>query len=209
MYYTGIDVHPKRSQFQMLDEDGALGLTMNVPTTIAGFEQYFSKLDAPTRVTFEASCCYWWVHEHLTHHPQVVHTTVVDPRRSRRLSEELSVQRGYGRAKNDRIDTEMMAEQDRLKLAPAIHVPTAEQLRVRSLNRHRFLLVYDRTAARNRIYGLLCLHGAIVQTAKFVDDPEYRTRQLQTMPDYVHFLAAHQVAQIELFTKQVHACEKE
>jgi hypothetical protein len=73
----------------------------------------------------------------------VAHLNVVDPRRSRSLSAELSVQAGYGRAKNDRIDTEMMAEQNRRGLAPTIHVPTPEQLHRRTLNRHRFVLVKE------------------------------------------------------------------
>lgn len=209
MNYTGLDAHPKRSQFQHIDEDGALGLTMNVPTIPEGFNAFLDKLDGSTRITFEASCCYWWLHEHFKNHPKVSHINVVDPRRSRKLSEELSVQRGYGRAKNDRIDTEMMAEQDRLGLAPTIHVPTTEQLEMRTLNRHRFILVMDKTTASNRIYGLLSMHGVFPTISKFVTEADYRNQILTSLPAYVQFIAQNLVAQVHGFEKQIQLCEAE
>ncbi|MDZ7360354.1 MAG: IS110 family transposase [candidate division KSB1 bacterium] len=209
MYYTGLDAHPKRSQLQHIDEDGALGLCMNIPTTPEGFNRFLDKLNGPTRITFEASCCYWWLHEYFKNHPKVAGVNVVDPRRSRKLSEELSVQRGYGRAKNDRIDTEMMAEQDRLGLAPTIHVPTAEQLKMRTLNRHRFILVFEKTTASNRIYGLLSMHGVFIVISKFVDDSDYRNQILQPLPPDVQFIVQNFVVQVHGFEKQIQSCEDE
>jgi transposase len=209
MYYTGIDVHPNRSVLQMLDEDGALGFHTRVPTTVAGFDKVLNQLDTPTRITFEASCCYWWLCEHLKNHPKVAHVNVVDPRRSRHIAEELSVRRGYGRAKNDRIDAEMLAEQDRLQLAPRIYIPTPAQMHPRTVNRQRFILVYDRTTVRNRLYGLLCLHGVVIQTAKFISNTDYRQRHLEKMPGYVRFIVDQHLAQIELLTRQIDACEHE
>jgi len=209
MYYTGLDAHPKRSQLQHMDETGALGLTMNVPTTREGLNTFLDKLDGPTRITFEASCCYWWLHEFLTSHPKISHINVVDPRRSRQLSEELSVQQGYGRAKNDRIDTEMMAHEDRLGLAPIIHVPTAKQLETRTLNRHRFILVLEKTMAANRIYGLLCMHGVLCQAAQLVDDAAFRQQLLQPLPNYVKVIADNFIGQINLYQKQMQWCEEQ
>lgn len=209
MYYTGLDAHPKRSQLQHMDETGALGLTMNVPTSRDGLNLFLDKLDGPTRITLEASCCYWWLHEFLASHPKVSHVNVVDPRRSRQLSAELSVQQGYGRAKNDRIDTEMMAHEDRLGLAPIIYVPTAQQLEARTLNRHRFILVLEKTMAANRIYGLLCMHGVSCQASALVDDSALRQQILQPMPNYVKVIANHFIGQIHLYHKQMQLCEEQ
>ncbi len=209
MYYTGLDAHPKKSQLQHMDETGALGLAMKIPTTRDGFNKFLSKLDSPTRVTLEASCCYWWLHEFLTSHPKVSHVNVVDPRRSRQLSSELSVQYGYGRAKNDRIDTEMMAHEDRLGLAPAIHVPTAKQLEARTLNRHRLVLRIEKTMAANRIYGLLCMHGVLCQAAQLVDQATFREQLLQPLPNYVKVIVEHFITQIRLYRQQMQLCDEQ
>jgi transposase len=62
---------------------------------------------------------------------------------------------GYGRAKNDRIDAEMMAEQDRRGLAPKIIVPTLQELEIRTLCRHRMDLVIQRTRIINKTHAIL------------------------------------------------------
>jgi transposase len=192
-----------------MDETGALGLSRNIPTEAESFNKVFDKLNGPIRITFEASCCYWWLSELFKKHPQVCHVNVVDPRRSRKLTEELSVQCGYGRAKNDRIEAEMMAEQDRLGLAPRIHLPTAEQLEMRTLNRHRFVLVHERTMASNRIFGLLCMHGVVTSASKLVDDASLRDKVLQPLPTYVQFIVENLLTQINLYNKQIQLCEDE
>jgi len=90
---------------------------MTVTSSPTGFDAFFDKLDAPTVIPFEASRGYSWLHQYFSNHPKVYRVVVVDPFRSRKIAEDLSVQRGYGRAKNDRIDSEMLAEQTRLGLA--------------------------------------------------------------------------------------------
>lgn len=55
MYYTGCDAHKRSCTLQHIDEDGALGLSMKIPTTSEGLDSFLDKLDAPTVVTFEAS----------------------------------------------------------------------------------------------------------------------------------------------------------
>ena len=207
MHYIGIDAHPRRSQLQHMDETGALGLSRNIPTDADSFNKIFDQINGPIRITFEASCCYWWLSEFFRKHPKVSHVNVVDPRRSRKLSEELSVQRGYGRAKNDRIEAEMMAEQDRLKLAPSIHLPTAEQLEMRTINRHRFILTHERTVASNRIFGLLCMHGVVTSASKLVADPCWRDDILRAKPFSVQFVAENLITLIHLFDKQISLCE--
>lgn len=111
--YTGLDTHSRYSQLQYMEEDGSLGLFKSVPTTPEGFDLFLSQLDDPTIITFEAGRNYWWLHELLKAHPKVSDVYVVAPRRSRKIASELSVISGYGSAKNDRIDSEMLADQTR------------------------------------------------------------------------------------------------
>ena len=210
MFYTGLDVHTKRTQIQHMDEDGALGLSMNVMTDRSHILRYLDELSAPTSVTFEASGNYWWISQLLQDHPKVSEVNVVDPRRSRNLAKELSVQAGYGRAKNDRIDAEMLAEQARVGLAPAIHLPTPEQLHQRTLNRHRCNLVWEKTGNSNQIQALLNMHGYRISTKTLLeyDAAEISDRLAAHLPEYVIFIIDQQLNQIRLFQQQLLWCDE-
>jgi transposase len=208
MYYTGCDAHKKNCTFQHLDQDGALGLMMKTPCTANGLDSFLEALDAPTVVTFEAGRNYWWLHQYLKGHPKVSEVVVVDPFRSRKLAEELSVKRGYGRAKNDRIDSEMLAEQTRINLAPAIHVPTPEELEKRTVARHRFELVHKRTMALNLIHSILAMHGHTISIKELMCDMDAKKKLYKQLPDYVRLIIQDLIAQIELLDKQISETDK-
>lgn len=208
MYYTGCDAHKKNCTLQHIDDDGALGLSMNIATNSEALDTFFDDLDAPTVVTFEASRSYWWLHQHFSKHPRVSRVVVVDPFRSRKIAEELSVQRGYGRAKNDRIDSEMLAEQTRLGLAPGIHVPTPEQLERRTACRHRFELKHKKTVSSNLIHSTLSMHGHAISLKELVNNQDSKKRLYEQLPEYVKLIIEDFIAQIELFDKQISEADK-
>lgn len=208
MYYTGCDAHKKRCTLQHIDDDGALGLSRSIPTDAESLNTFLNELDAPTVVTFEASRSYWWLHQHFSHHPKVSEVVVVDPFRSRKIAEELSVQRGYGRAKNDRIDSEMLAEQTRLGVAPAIHVPTPEQLEKRTACRHRFELVHKRTVASNLIHSTLSMHGHAIAIKELINNQDSKKQLYKQIPEYVRLIINDCIAQIELFNTQISEADK-
>ncbi len=208
MYFTGCDAHMRSCTLQHIDDDGALGLSMNVPTSSEALDAYLDKLDAPTVMTFEASRSYWWLYQYFSKHPKVSRVVVVDPFRSRKIAEELSVQRGYGRAKNDRIDSEMLAEQTRLGLAAGIRVPTPEQLEMRTACRHRFALMHKRTVSANMIHGTLSMHGFSIALRELIGNPESKQRLNEKLPDYIQHIITDFVTQIDLFDKQISAADK-
>lgn len=202
IYHAGLDAHDRQSFFQHMDADGTIGLSEWVATTPESLNELLAQLDEPTTITFEAGRNYWWLHEFFVTHPKISQVHVVDPRRSRHLAQELSVLRGYGRAKNDFIDAEMLAEQTRRGLAPTIHVPTAPQLEQRTLCRHRFHSVMNRTRAKNMIHGHLKLHGyAAIIADLLAATPS--DRFLASLPGYVAFIVEQLVAQIKLFDHQI------
>ena len=207
MYYTGCDAHSKISQLQHMDEDGALGLSMVVPTNPEDLSDFLDRLDAPTEITFEASRGYWWLHEFFNSHAKVSKVNVVDPRRSRILAQELSVLSGYGRAKNDRIDAEMLADQTRRGLAPTIHVPTAEQFEMRTLNRHRLIMVQQKTSVAGRIHGILSMHGVSIALSELINNSESRKNLYELLPEYVQFVLNNLIEQIYLLQNQIQGCE--
>ncbi|MHC4105916.1 MAG: IS110 family RNA-guided transposase [Planctomycetota bacterium] len=203
MYYTGCDAHKRSCTLQHIDEDGALGLSMKIPTTSEGLDSFLDELDAPTVVTFEASRSYWWLYQYLNHHPKVAEVVVVDPFRSRKIAEELAVQKGYGRASNDRIDSEMLAEQTRIGLARSIHVPTAEQLEMRTVCRHRFELVGRTTASTNLIHSTLSMHGVSISLKELLECDQAKNGLYEKIPNYVKLIIEDFKAQIQLFAKQI------
>ncbi len=208
MYYTGCDAHKSRCTLQHMDEDGALGLSATVSTTPSGLSGFLDRLDAPTVMTLEASCGYWWLSRSLARHEKVSEVVVVDPRRSKRLAEELSVAAGYGRASNDHIDAEMLAELTRRGLAPSIHRPTAEQMEARTYNRHRLDLVSFRTLAANRIHGKLMLHGPDrIAIADLMDDASARARLFEKLPGYVRILIENDMDLISFCNSKIEQSE--
>jgi len=209
MYHTGCDIHKKTCHLQHLDEDGALGLSKNVPTTREAFAKFLARLDGPTTMTLEATRGYWWISQFFARHPKVSQTNVVDSRRGRKLAEELSVRRGYGRAKNDRIDAEMLAEQTRCGLAPTIHVPTPPQLAVRTLNRHHLMLRRLKTMAANRIHGILSMHGVFTAIQMLRNQATQRDQLLRELPGYVELFVTNMLKQMELFDQQTVQCDQE
>jgi transposase len=209
IYHTGCDAHIKTCNFQHISDDGTLGLEMRVQTDEQSIYRFLDLLDEPTTMTLEAGRNYWWLSQLFEAHPKVTRVNVVDPRRSRKLAEELSVISGYGRAKNDRIDAEMLADQTRRGLAPTIHVPTPSQLETRSLNRHRYTLVINRTRSENGIQSLLAMHGVKTTNNDLLTKPDWKENILQKVPEYVRFIIEQLLDQIVSLNKQIDLCERE
>ena len=183
-YYTGCDVHKGITMIQHMDEEGALGLSMTVPTDKAGIRKFLDSLEDPTSITFEAGRNWWWIYQFFSQQPEVTQVKVVDPRRARILASELSVQSGYGRAKNDAIDSEMLAELTRRDLARAIKVPTPEQLEQRTLCRHRFGLVINRTRAKNTIHAIMAMHGTSARICDLIGDLSIRNQLKKSVASF-------------------------
>lgn len=206
-YHTGCDVHSKFCRFQHIDDDGAIGLHMTVESTEEGICEFLDRLDAPTTMTLEAGRNYWWLSQLFSNHPKVSKVSVVDPRRSRLIAEELSVISGYGRAKNDRIDAEMLADQERRGLAPRIHVPTPAQLQNRTLTRYRSVLVVNRTRAKNSVHALLALHGVRAAIKTLLENNADQQEIMKTLPDYLQFMVEQLLDQVRFFDSQIPICE--
>lgn len=207
-YHTGCDAHSRTCEFQHMDEDGVLGLTMRVNTSKEGLNNFLVHLDEPTTMTLEAGRNWWWLHEFFSDHPKVSEVNVVDPRRSRNIAKELSVISGYGRAKNDRIDSEMLAEQRRRELAPTINVPTEDQLKKRTVNRYRFMLVGNRTRHKNFIHSLLAMHGYKVKIDNLLLDSCLKEKTLKTFPLFIEKIVEQQLSQIHILNTQIAETEK-
>jgi transposase len=196
MHYIGIDAHKDNLVIQHMDEDGDLGITEEISATKEDILQFLDSLDFEASITLEAGKNYWWLHNLFSEHSKVLRVNVVDARRSRNLSKELSSMSGYGRAKNDRIDAEMMAEQDRRGLAPKIIVPTIQELEIRTLCRHRMDLVVQRTRIVNKTHAILSMHGISINFSELIDNIDSQQKTLSQLPGFVQIVVK---SYLELF----------
>jgi len=206
--YTGCDAHKRMCHFQQMDEDGALGFSIRVPTDKESIIELLDQLEEKTIMTLEAGRNWWWLCQLFKSHHNISAINIADPRRSRNIAEELSIQSGYGRASNDRIDSEMLAEQTRRGLVPLIHIPTEEQFKKRSINRHRFILVSIRTQFKNSIHAISAMHGVDINISKLITDPQTADLIYTSLPEYATFMIKQFIAQIQLLDQQISLSDK-
>jgi len=100
LYHVGCDAHKRDCIMHHMTHDGAHGLHENITTNEQSIHTFLNKLDAPTTMTLEAGCNWWFLYQMFDDHPLISEVNVVDPGRSRKIAEELSVLSGYGRASN-------------------------------------------------------------------------------------------------------------
>jgi transposase len=206
--YTGCDAHKRICHFQQMDEDGALGLSIRVPTEKERITAFLDQFEEKTIMTLEAGRNWWWLCQLFKEHHNISAVKVTDPRRSKHLAQELSVRCGYGRARNDRIDSEMLAEQTRRGLAPLIHIPTQEQFEKRSINRRRFILVSIRTQFKNSIHAVSAMHGVDINISKLITDQETAKLIYTSLPEYATLMIKQYIDQIQLLDQQIALSEK-
>jgi transposase len=147
--YVGIDVHRKRSQVAVIDQDGAVLANRNVPNGVQPILGVIGGLPAGTPAAFEAAFGWGWLVELLEGYgfdPHLVHPLQCKAIASARL-------------KNDKVDAAILAQLLRADLLPEAWIAPPAVRQLRALLRHRAQLVRLRTLLRNRIHAVLADHG--------------------------------------------------
>jgi transposase len=147
--YVGIDVHRKRSQVAVIDQDGEVLANRNVPNGAQTVLGVIGGLPAGTPVAFEAAFGWGWLVELLEDYgfgPHLVHPLQCKAIASARL-------------KNDKAGAAILAQLLRADLLPEAWIAPPPVRQLRALLRHRAQLVRLRTLLRNRIHAVLAGHG--------------------------------------------------
>jgi transposase len=147
--YVGIDVHRKRSQVAVIDQDGEVLANRNVPNGVKPILSVIGGLPAGTPAAFEAAFGWGWLVELLEDYgfdPHLVH-----PLRCKAIAS--------ARLKNDKVDAAILAQLLRADLLPEAWIAPPAVRQLRALLRHRVQLVRQRTLLRNRIHAVLADHG--------------------------------------------------
>ena len=147
--YVGIDVHHKRSQVAVINQDGEVLANRNVPNGVTPILSVIGDLPAGTPTAFEAAFGWGWLPELLEDYgfsPHMVHPLQCKAIASARL-------------KNDKVDAATLAQLLRADLLPEAWIAPPAVRQLRALLRHRIQLVRLRTLLRNRIHAVLADHG--------------------------------------------------
>jgi transposase len=147
--YVGIDVHRKRSQVAVVDQDGAMLANRNVTNGVAPILSVIGGLPAGTPAASGAASGWGWLLELLEDYgfsPHMVHPLQCKAIASARL-------------KNDRAGAATLAQLLRAGLLPEAWIAPPAVRQLRALLRHRAQLVRLRTLLRNRIHAVLADHG--------------------------------------------------
>src|SRR6266581_572551 len=147
--YVGIDVHRKRSQVAVINQDGEVLANRNVPNGVEPILRVIGNLPSGTPAAFEAAFGWGWLVELLEDYgfePHLVHPLQCKAIASARL-------------KNDKVDAAILAQLLRADLLPEAWIAPPAVRQLRALLRHRAQLVRLRTLLRNRIHAVLADHG--------------------------------------------------
>ena len=147
--YVGIDVHRKRSQVAVIDQDGKVLANRNVPNGVKPILSVIGGLPAGTKAAFEAAFGWGWLLELLEDYgfsPHLVHPLQCKAIASARL-------------KNDKVDAAILAQLLRADLLPEAWIAPPQVRQLRALLRHRASLVRVGTQQRNRIHAVAADHG--------------------------------------------------
>src|SRR6266496_2375314 len=147
--YVGIDVHRKRSQVAVIDQDGEVLANRNVPNGVKPILSVIGGLPAGMPAAFEAAFGWGWLVELLEGYgfdPHLVHPLQCKAIASARL-------------KNDKVDAAILAQLLRADLLPEAWIAPPAVRQLRALLRHRVALVRLRTRLRNRIHAIVADYG--------------------------------------------------
>ena len=147
--YVGIDVHRKRSQVAVIDQDGQVLANRNVPNGAEPILKVIGGLPAGTPAAFEAAYGTSWLVELLEDYGFAPH--LVHPSRCKAIAS--------ARLKNDKVDAAILGQLLRADLLPEAWFAPAPVRQLRALLRHRVALVRLRTRLRNRIHAIVADYG--------------------------------------------------
>ncbi len=147
--YIGMDVHRKRTQLAILNEQGEELLNRNVPNDPGALLPLLAQVPRGAPVVFEAAYGWGWLADLLAELGFDAH--LAHAARCRAIA--------TARLKNDRVDARTLAHLLRTNLLAEAWIAPKPIRDLRLLLRHRTALVRLRTALRNRIHAILADYG--------------------------------------------------
>lgn len=149
MDYIGVDFHKATSYISRIDGKGKLISQAQIFNTPEAIRSWAGTLQPGDRVAVEAVGHWMYLYEQLEDSP--CEFFLSHPQATKAIA--------HARLKNDRVDSEMLAQLLRTGLLPEAYVPPREIRDLRELLRLRAFLVRMRTRVKNRIRAVLLKTG--------------------------------------------------
>jgi transposase len=143
----GIDLHRKYFVATIVDEDGKVTRRDRVSTDRLAIANYLESLDGekPGKAVMEA--CYNWSYLYDQLEGEFDKVLLAHPLKTKAIAE--------ARIKNDKLDSETLAQLLRADLIAQAYAPPRETRDVKNLLRYRASIVGARTAFKNRVHAVL------------------------------------------------------
>jgi transposase len=149
MVYVGIDLHRKRSQVAVLDEDGGELLSRRIVNDPETFLDLLAGVGSESKIALEATYGWEWLADLLEDAGYELH--LAHPLRTKAIA--------AARVKTDAVDARTLAHLLRADLLPEAYIAPRELRDLRDLLRHRVALTRMRSALKNRVGAVLAKNG--------------------------------------------------
>jgi len=145
MLYAGVDTHKKYSRIIVTDQSGNKVAQASLSNDQASFNEFFQKLDEPTKSVVEAGRNWGIIYDMLE--DLGAKPILANPLKTRAIAE--------AKIKTDSIDARTLADLLRADLIPKVYVPSKTVRAQKDLLRQRLWLISIRTMVKNRIHHIL------------------------------------------------------
>lgn len=150
VYYIGLDIHKKAISYCIKLTDGKIVRQGEVAAERIALRKWLSELPGPWLGAMEATIFTGWVYDFLK--PYAIGLKVAHPEMLRAIT--------VAKKKNDRADSEMIADLLRVNLLPECYMASEDIRELRRILRYRSMIVRTAVKMKNKISGLLMEVGA-------------------------------------------------
>ena len=173
MNYVGIDWAYGRAAYCSMTEGGEIEAEGMIAASEDGLARLVLKVGAEAQATVEMMSGAVWVRDQL-----MLAGWEVKVAHARKVRDVAPLA-----CKTDKVDARVLAELTRRDLVPELWVPPPEDRALRERLRRRMHLVKTRTAARNRIFGLLTQFGLKISLRRLLQPEAMELLERRGVPE--------------------------
>lgn len=173
MNYVGIDWAYGRAAFCSMNETGSIDAEGMIPASEDGLALLVLKVGTEVKACVEMMSGAVWVRDQLA-----LAGWEVKVAHARKVRDVAPLA-----CKTDKVDARVLAELTRRDLVPELWVPPPADRALRERLRRRMHLVKTRTAARNRIFGLLTQFGLKVSLRRLLQPDAMELLERRGVPE--------------------------
>jgi transposase len=172
VYYIGLDIHKKTISYCVKLQDGTKVKQGEMLASRSSLRQWLSELPGQWKGAMEATMFTGWVYDFLM--PHALELKVAHPEMLKAIT--------AAKKKNDRADSEKIADLLRVNLLPECYMASEEIRELRRILRYRNMIVRTAVKMKNKISGLLMEVGA-TYSKKRLHGKKYFNELLERVED--------------------------